>query len=232
LSKPTREYRQVRFERPPGATEILLVRHGESRAATADNPFPLVDGHGDPELHANGREQAQRVGERLKNQPISAVYVSNLRRTHETAAPLCAHIGLEPRVDPDLREVFLGEWEGGLMRIKAHEGDPIMDRVRAERRWDVIPGAESWDALTERLSRSLARIAAAHPDELVAAFVHGGVIGHILSHATGARPFSFNGADNGSISHIVMTQGQILVRRFNDSTHLHDEISAAEAQMT
>lgn len=232
MSKQTREYRQARFTRPPGATEILLVRHGESRAATADDPFPLVDGHGDPELHPTGREQARRVGERLKGQPISAVYVSNLRRTHETAAPLCEHIGLEFRIDPDLREVFLGEWEGGLMRIKAQDNDPIMQRVREERRWDIIPGAESSESLTQRLNRSLSRIAAAHPDELVAAFVHGGVIGHILSHATGARPFSFNGADNGSISHIVMTEGQILVRRFNDSTHLHDQISATEAQMT
>ncbi|TDJ26097.1 MAG: histidine phosphatase family protein [Gammaproteobacteria bacterium] len=232
MSSEPKEYRQTRFERPPGATEILLIRHGESRAATPDDPFPLVDGHGDPELHANGQEQARRVGERLKGQPITAVYVSNLRRTHETAAPLCAHLGLEPRIDPDLREVFLGEWEGGLLRIKAHQNDPIIQEVFAKRRWDVIPGAESPESLTERLSRSLNRIAAAHPDELVAAFVHGGVIGHILSDATGARPFSFNGADNGSISHIVMTEGQILVRRFNDSTHLHDEISTAEAQMT
>lgn len=172
------------------------------------------------------------MGERLKALPIAAVYVSNLRRTRETAAPLCRHLGLEPRIDPDLREVFLGEWEGGLMRIKAHENDPIYLRVLQERRWDVIPGAESPEALTERLSRCLGRIAATHPDELVAAFVHGGVIGHILCHATGARPFSFNGADNGSISHIVLVGGQILVRRFNDSTHLYDDIQAAESQMT
>ena len=164
--------------------------------------------------------------------PISAVYVSNLRRTHETAAPLCGHLGLEPRIDPDLREVFLGEWEGGLMRIKAAENDPIMERVRAERRWDAIPGAESNSSLTERLTRSLGRIAASHPEELVAAFVHGGVIGHILCHATGAQPFSFNGADNGSISHIVMVEDQILVRRFNDSTHLHEALHAAESAMT
>ena len=83
-----KEYRQTVFTRPPGATEILLVRHGESRAATADNPFPLVDGHGDPELHPNGEAQAIRVGQRLKDQPISAVYVTNLQRTSQTAAPL------------------------------------------------------------------------------------------------------------------------------------------------
>ena len=36
------EYRQTKFTAPPGATELLLVRHGESRAAKADEPFPLV----------------------------------------------------------------------------------------------------------------------------------------------------------------------------------------------
>jgi probable phosphoglycerate mutase len=227
-----REYRQTRFQRPPGATEILLVRHGESRAATEDDPFPLVDGHGDPELHPNGREQAARVGERLKTQPISAIYVSNLRRTAETAAPLCGHLELEPFVDPDLREVYLGEWEGGLMRVKAHENDPVYLRVQEEQRWDLIPGGESNEALNRRLTRSLTRIAERHPDELVAAFVHGGVIGHILAHATGARPFAFNGADNGSISHIVLLEGRILLRRFNDSTHLSEALSGAQSQMT
>ena len=227
-----REYRQTRFQRPAGATEVLLVRHGESRAATADAPFPLVDGHGDPELHPNGREQAIRVGERLKSQPISAIYVSNLRRTAETAAPLCGHLGLEPFVDPDLREVFLGEWEGGLMRVKAHENDPVYLRVQEQQRWDLIPGGEPHDALNQRLIRSLTGIAERHPDELVAAFVHGGVIGHILAHATGARPFAFNGADNGSISHIVLLEGRILLRRVNDSTHLSEALSVAQSQMT
>lgn len=227
-----REYRQTSFQRPPGATEILLVRHGESRAATPDNPFPLLDGHGDPELHPNGRAQAQRVGERLRTLPIAAVYVSNLRRTAETAAPLCAHLNLTPRVDADLREVHLGEWEGGLLRIKAHENDPIFLRVQAEERWDLIPGGESFESLNQRLRRSIMRIAANHPDELVAAFVHGGVIGHILAHATGARPFAFNGADNGSISHIVVMGERILLRRFNDSTHLADTLSPGQSQMT
>lgn len=228
----TREYRQTRFDRPPGATEILLIRHGESRAATPDAPFPLVDGHGDPELHPNGREQAVRVGERLKHQPLAAVYVTNLRRTSETAAPLCSHLGLEPIVEPDLREVHLGEWEGGLMRIKAHDNDPVYQRVLAEQRWDVIPGAESWETLNARVFRALDRIVARHRDQVVAAVLHGGVIGHILAHATGARPFSFNGADNGSISHIVVVDGRIIVRRFNDSTHLTETVSAAQSMMT
>lgn len=226
------EYRQAKFSRPPGATEILLVRHGESRAATVNDRFPLVDGHGDPELHPAGREQAIKVGQRLRHQPISAIYVTNLRRTAETAAPLGQHLGLTLVVEPDLREVFLGEWEGGLMRIKAHENDPIYLRMQAEQRWDVIPGAEPWEMLNERVMRGLTRIAANHRDELVVAVVHGGIIGHIVAHATGARPFAFNDSDNGSITHIVMFEERIMVRRFNDSTHLSEDLHAIHSQMT
>lgn len=215
-----REYRQIKYERPPGATDILLVRHGESRAATADNPFPTIDGQGDPELHPNGQAQAIQVGHRLRHQPITAVYVSNLQRTWQTAAPLCEHLKLTPVVDPDLREVYLGEWEGGVMRIKAHENDPLYQRLVAEQRWDVIPGAESNEELELRLTRGLERIAKNHPDELVVAVVHGGVIGCILARATGAQPFAFSGADNGSISHIVMVGNHIVVRRFNDAAHI------------
>ena len=37
-----------------------------------DKPFPLVDGHADPELSDNGREQAERLAERLAKDPIDA----------------------------------------------------------------------------------------------------------------------------------------------------------------
>ena len=227
-----KEYRQHTFQRPPGATEILLVRHGESRAATADNPFPLVDGHGDPELHPNGHEQARRVGERLRSEPIDAIYVTNLRRTAETAEPLASHLGMTPNVEPDLREVHLGDWEGGVLRMKAAEQDPIYLQMQQEQRWDVIPGAESWEMLNQRVMRGLQRIQAAHRDELVVAVVHGGIVAHILAHATGARPFAFNGADNGSISHIVMMEEHILVRRFNDASHLLDTLHDGSGQLT
>lgn len=226
------QYRQRRFQRPEGATEILLVRHGESRPASHDDPFPLVDGHGDPELAEEGQIQAQKVGDRLRHLPIDAVYVTSLRRTHETAAPLCQHLGIEPVVEPDLREVHLGEWEGGVLRIKAYENDPIYLRMQQEQRWDVIPGAESTESLRQRVSGAIQRISRRHPDQLVVAVVHGGIIGHILSHATGASPFAFNGSDNGSISHIVVIDEQIVVRRFNDATHLTEGMFTAGALPT
>jgi probable phosphoglycerate mutase len=222
----TGEVRQLRFVRPPGATSILLVRHGESIPARPDVPFPLVGGHGDPELDPRGVAQARRVADRLSRprfgEKISAVYVTNLRRTAETAAPLVEALGIEPRVEPDLREVFLGEWEGGLYRIKILEGGPVARRLLEEGRWDVIPGAEPDDRFRGRIRAALERISAAHPDELVAVFTHGGVIGRIMAEATGGKPLAFSGAGNGSISEIVVMPGNWVIRCYNDTAHLEE----------
>ncbi len=225
-------YRQYRFSAPPGACELLIVRHGESAPAVPDEPFPLTDGHGDPPLSPEGRWQAERLGERLSGERVDAIYVTTLRRTHETAAPLAARLGLTPVVEADLREVHLGEWEGGLLRQKTAEGDPIVGQMWAEERWDVIPGAESHEQLTGRVVPALERIAAAHPDQRVVVVVHGGVIGSLFAHASGCRAFAFVGADNASISHLVLHGPRWIIRRFNDTGHLAGELSTAPDAMT
>ncbi len=222
-----RVYRQHRYVPPPGATEILLVRHGESEPADPERPFELVDGHGDPPLDAVGREQADRLADRLTGERISAIYVTSLRRTVETAAPLAHRTGLEPRVERDLREVYLGEWEGGLFRIKAAEHHPAYLQAMEEQRWDAIPGAEPASEFADRVWAGINRVVAAHPDERVVVIAHGGVIGQVLADATGARPFAFIGADNASISHVVIHDGRITLRRYNDTTHLEPHFSVA-----
>jgi 2,3-bisphosphoglycerate-dependent phosphoglycerate mutase len=213
-------YRQARFRLPPGGTELLLIRHGESQAARMEEPFPLVDGHADPELAEDGRAQAELVAERLAKIRIDAIYVTTLRRTGQTAAPLAQRLGLTPQVEPDLREVNLGEWEAGLFRKKVAENHPIAERMWAEERWDVIPGAEPAAAFAARVGGAVERIAAAHPDQRVAAVVHGGVIAQALALATGSRPFAFLGADNGSISRLVITPQRWILRGYNDTAHL------------
>jgi probable phosphoglycerate mutase len=227
-----RAFRQHRFTPPPGATEVLLVRHGESQPAVEGRSFDLVDGHGDPSLSPEGREQAVKVCARLAGEGVDAIYVSKLRRTSETASALAAALELPMVVDPDLHEVFLGDWEGGVFRQRIAEADPIAVRMITEERWDVIPNAEPADAFAARVRRAVTRIAAAHPDQRVAAFAHGGTIGQILAQATGSRPFALSGADNASISHLVVTGDRWVLRRFNDTTHLDAGLSVAAAPPT
>jgi probable phosphoglycerate mutase len=217
-------YRQARFVAPPGAVELLLVRHGESQKAFSDSPFPLLDGHSDPELAQAGRDQAERVATRLAAGHIDAIYTSGLRRTEQTAAPLALRLGLIPAMEPRLREVRLGIWEGGLFRQMVAGNDPIAARMWAEERWDVIPEAEPTEDFAARIRAGIDRLAAGHPDQRLAVFVHGGVIGQILALASGSRPFAFLGADNGSISRLVVDDERWIVCGFNDTAHLNPEV--------
>jgi probable phosphoglycerate mutase len=202
--------------------DLLLVRHGQSEAYLEGTSFPLTGGHGDPPLSELGQAQARRAGERLATAGIDAIYVTTLRRTAQTAAPLAERLGLTPRIEAGLREVFLGEWEGGLYRQLVAENHPIAQRMFAEERWDVIPGAESLVAFDGRVRAAIGRMAAAHPGQRVAAFSHGGVIGQVLAMASDSRPFAFNTADNASISRLIITAERWWVRSFNDTAHVAD----------
>jgi probable phosphoglycerate mutase len=202
--------------------DLLLVRHGQSEAYLEGTPFPLVDGHGDPPLSELGQEQARRVSDRLATAGLDAIYVTTLQRTAQTAAPLAGRLELAPRVEAGLREVFLGEWEGGLYRRLVAENHPIAQRMFAEERWDVIPGAESLVAFDGRVRAAIRRMAAGHQGQRVAAFTHGGVIGQVLAMASDSRPFAFNTADNASISRLIITTDRWWLRSFNDTAHLAD----------
>lgn len=214
------EARQHRFKLPEGACDVLLIRHGETQAAVKGALFPMVDGQGDPSLRVEGEAQADAVADRLKTEPIQAIYVTTMQRTHQTAAPLAQALGMTPSVEADLREVFLGDWDGGEYRFRAAANDPAFVRAREREEWGEIPGAETTAQLQTRVAAGLARIAQAHPDQMVAVVVHGGVVGAALALATGSQPFAFNGANNGSISRLVVGKDRMILRGFNDVAHL------------
>jgi probable phosphoglycerate mutase len=197
-----------------------VIRHGESAPAREDAPADLTDGHADPDLDPVGVDQAHRLADRLAGEELAAVYVTTLRRTSQTIGPLAERLGLTPTVVPDLREVYLGEWEGAAFRKHTSEMHPLAVQMATEQRWDVIPGAESVEAFQVRVKRGITAIAEAHPNQRVAVVVHGGVIAMIMTIATGAQNFAFVGADNASISQIVVHGDRWIVRRFNDIAHL------------
>ncbi|MDA8264504.1 MAG: histidine phosphatase family protein [Actinomycetota bacterium] len=217
---PPGGHRQVRFAVPEQATEIVLVRHGETVRADPSRPFPLLDGHGDPELAPQGLDQADRIARILEGTKVDAIYVTPLRRTGETAAPLAKRTGITPQVEPGLREVRLGEWEGGLYRHKIISRDPLALEMVERERWDVIPGAESNEELAARVTEAIGNISSANPGGRVVVFSHGGAIGMVLALATRSRPFAFVAVDNGAISTIVVSGDQWFLRGFNDVCHL------------
>jgi probable phosphoglycerate mutase len=204
---------------PPDAVEVLLIRHGASLRTQPGEPVALTDGHGDPALAPEGLRQAQRLADRLRHEPIAALFVSGLRRTVQTAAPLAEALGLEPVVVPDLREVHLGEWEDGAFLARFEAGDEIAIRTLAEERWDVIPGAEAAADFAARVRRGFdAVLARSAPGTRVAVVAHAAVIGELCRQATASRPFAFIWSANGGVTRlVVLPDGVWLLRAFNET---------------
>lgn len=208
------------FVRPAGAVELVLVRHGSS-AATTGAPADTLDGHHDPPLARAGRAQAEAVCARLASAPPARLFVTPMRRTAETAAPLAARLGVAPTVVPELREVHLGSWEGAFAERLAARDERVRELFTAQR-WDVIPGAEPDDRFRARVRVGLEQVArATGADATAVAVVHGGVIAEACRQATGSEPFAFLYAENGSITRLLrLASGRWALRGFNDVAHL------------
>jgi probable phosphoglycerate mutase len=214
-------YHQERWIPPADATELVLVRHGASAAAIPGRPFPLLEGQGDPPLAPEGREQAARVAERLGAEPPAALFVSPFARATETARPIAAACGVAATVLGELREVHTGELEGGAFRIRVARRDPLIARLFAEERWDVIPGAERMEAFEARVRGAADAVIAATGPGRALVVTHGAWIAELCRQATRSRPFAFLMIDNASITRIVaLPDGRRILTGFNDIGHL------------
>jgi probable phosphoglycerate mutase len=155
---------------------LILVRHGQtdanvSRALDSRPPgFPL---------NALGHEQAERVGQRLADEPIAAVYASVAPRAQQTAAPIAAAHGLDVQVVEHIHEIFCGNYEGR----SDHESRVTFDE--AYRHWrdgeldERIVGGESAAEVRDRVLPVLDRLwrdHAARGDEAFVVVSHGAAI--------------------------------------------------------
>jgi len=89
-------------------TRLLLVRHGATTLSAEDR----FAGSTDVALSDEGRHQAARLGARLADGAIAAVYCSPMRRTVDTAALIAKAHKVAPVNRPGLREIDHGHWEG------------------------------------------------------------------------------------------------------------------------
>jgi probable phosphoglycerate mutase len=214
---------QGAFVLPPGATEVILVRHGSSAQHEPDRPFALVGGQSDPPLAPRGHDQARALAERLGGEPLAAMFITTLRRTAQTAAPLADRLGLKPTVVPELREVHLGIWESdGGFAVSRPDGDALRRQVLEEEEWGLIPGAEDLRSFGQRVGVGLERVAREiGPNAVGVAIVHGGVIAEASHQITASRPFAFLATENSSITRIVRhSSGRWTLQTFNETAHL------------
>lgn len=146
-------------------TRILVVRHGQSEW-NADGRW---QGQENPPLTELGRRQAAHAAHAVG--AVDAVFASPLDRAATTAAIISESIGVGPVMVLDgLMERHAGEWQG-LTRDQIEQAWPgYLDSGQRP------PGWEDDDAVEARVLGALDAIAASHPDGMVLAVAHAGVI--------------------------------------------------------
>ena len=147
---------------------LLLIRHGENDF-TKKGRFA---GH-TPGVHLNqrGQEQAQALGEALKDVPLAAIYSSPLERAQETAAPIAAARRLEVQTEAGLIESYIGKWQGRSWKA-----------LRLTKAWKLVqhapsrfrfPEGESFAEMQTRVVAALEKVVSHHkPKDIVACVFH------------------------------------------------------------
>lgn len=194
--------------------ELLLVRHG--RPVRRE----VSEGAADPELHAEGHEQARRLAWWLGTEHVDALVTSPARRARETAAPLAEVLGLEPEVVEGLAEFDAG----------ARAYVPIEElREANDERWLALARGELLNpridpvAFRDRVVAAVEELIARHPARVVVGFCHGGVINAYAGHILGVPAALWFAPRYTSVSRFAASRrGHRSVVSLNETGHLRD----------
>jgi probable phosphomutase (TIGR03848 family) len=166
----------------PGATTILLVRHGQTPTTGKVLPGRARGLH----LADDGRRQAEVAAERIGELArIDAIYSSPLERAKETAAPIATARGLRTQIDRGLLECDFGDWTGAELKklMKLPEWATVQRAPSTFR----FPGGESFTEMQTRMVTTLDRLRLRHPGGTIVCVSHADTIKAAVAHALGTH---------------------------------------------
>ena len=202
-------------------TRIIALRHGE----TSWNVDTRIQGHLDIPLSANGRWQAERLAGALKDEPLAAIYASDLTRAWETAQYVGRAQGMAVTKEIGLRERGFGDFEGKTFaEIEVLLPEQSMRWRKRDPEFSPT-GGESLVALRSRVISAAQRLAALHPGQLIAMVGHGGVMDVLYRAATRLdiqAPRTWALA-NAAINRLLWTPEGFSLVGWADTAHLDDD---------
>jgi probable phosphoglycerate mutase len=161
--------------------KIIIVRHGE----TQYNVERRLQGWTDIPLNESGHDQAIKVATRLSSESISFIYSSDHERAHQTAIHIAKFHLLTPQKQPELRENYMGIFEGWQWE---KEPDPAKEKLWKERDIARANGDINWNLAedesikdhTKRVQNLVDRIESKHKDGTIVIVTHGGTINRLM----------------------------------------------------
>lgn len=161
---------------------LYITRHGQ----TEWNVESRMQGWADSPLTQVGIAAAIKLGKRLQNVPLDAVYCSTSGRTIHTAQLIIGDRNIPLVQKEDLREIHVGEWQGKVSSdIERDYAEQLKTYYERPSQYESATG-ESFHMLKERVLRAVEEIAAAHPNGHVLIVTHGVVKKCLINHFSGA----------------------------------------------
>ena len=197
-------------------TTFYLIRHGLNDWVD----HKLAGWLPDVSLNSRGREQAERLADRLRRTRFDAVVSSPLERALETAAPLAALAGVDVEICEGVGEIRTGEWTGKTLADL--ESDPRWKQFNVFRGGTRAPGGELMLETQTRMVNELLRLRARFRDGTVAVVSHGDPLRAVLGYFLGAPIDMFLRLEvnPASISIVRSDEWGARVVCVNDTAHL------------
>lgn len=165
---------------------LLLIRHAE---ADTGPPPGVLCGWFDAPLSRKGERQLHAFAPPGSNDQPHVLYASPLRRAQRTAEALASAWGLSPLLEPGLREIHCGEFEGRRIEELKRDHPELWARNTAQAddafAW---PGGETYRDFRRRVFGALADIARRHPGQRVGVVTHSGPITQVIGALKGRAP--------------------------------------------
>lgn len=213
-------------------TKVILIRHAETEA----NLQKIWNGVMDAPLTERGKAQVVATAERMaqlgQEHPIDHFYVSPIGRARKTAAAITETISIEPKIEDDLKEFDLGDWEGRSLKELGEE-ENLWNIWRADPHF-APPNAESFHSFGQRSVNVAEMLADRHSGETTLIVTHGGVVAFALAKwlgdVTDGDPFARWGPHNCGIALVERQEDGTWRDHFiNSYEHLMPNLTVTEA---
>lgn len=202
--------------------KIYFIRHGE----TVWNTLKIFQGSSNSPLTEKGREQAKKLGEKLKNTEFTNFYSSPMGRTIETSQLIIGDRNIKIEFIEEFKEISVGRMEG-VPREKFEKDFPEQyhNFFFNPKDYDPTPfDGETYPHLLERVQIGLNKIIQNHEkDDIVAVVSHGvtlkaifKIIKNMSFEELGEAPVP----KNTSLSIVDYTDGKYTIEVFSDISHL------------
>ena len=209
-----------------GMMTLYLLRHGQTSFSRANAFCGSVL---NPDLTEEGQQMAADFAKAYAATPWQAIFTSPLKRTLETAGPICSATGITPQVRDDLKEIGYGKWEGKTVEeVSAEYHDDYM-RWTADPAWYPPTDGEPAVSIAHRTLRVVEEIQRVYDNGNVLIVSHKATIRILLCSLLGIDVGRFRyrlACPVGSLSVVEFGEHGPLLKAMADVSHLDEKLKS------